>query len=172
MCDAIVTIRSKNKSNARCEAFSLTQQNTMHASKNAIFEDFASNHEIDEQDFDSIEDSHSSKLISILSEINSNIDQNECVLINILRLNAIMLKNIDRLSRMILQSIKYLRIDSDSINWVKIITRIVWSRSRQAICCRQVVITRSSSANHEWIEYQTLDCIIANKTRDYQVLRE
>ena len=133
-----------------------------------------------EQEFDStdsienhvsIENSRSSKLTLILSEINSNIDQNECVLVNILRLNAIMLENIDRLSKIVLQSIKYLRIDNDFINWIKIITRIVWSRSRQAICCRQVVITRSSLSSHEWVEYQTLDCIIANATRDHQVCK-
>ena len=129
-----------------------------------------------EQEFDSIdsienhisiENSRSSKLTLILSEINNNIDQNECVLINIFRLNAIMLKNIDRLSKIVLQSIKYLKINNDFINWVKIIIDIVWSRSRQAICYRQVVIIRSSIANHEWIEYQTFDCIIVNATRDH-----
>ena len=120
----------------------------------------------------SIENSRFSKLTLILFEINNNIDQNECVLINIFRLDVIMLENIDRLLEIVLQSIKYFKIDNDFINWVKIITRIVWSRSRQAVYCRQVVITKSSFANHEWVEYQTFDCIIANAIRDHQILRE
>ena len=94
------------------------------------------------EDHVSIEDSRSSELTLILSGIHSNINQNGCVLVNVLRLNAIMLENIDRLSEIVLQSIKYLKIGSDSINWVKTITRIVWSRSRQAICCRLIAITK------------------------------
>ena len=53
--DINITSRFKNKNNVRCETFSFIQQNSMHVSKSAIFENFASNHEIDEQNSDSVE---------------------------------------------------------------------------------------------------------------------
>ena len=76
----------------RYETISFIQQNSMHISKNTIFENFASNYKINEQNFDSIENQFRknfrfSKLISILFKINNNIDS-----INVFRLNIIVLK--------------------------------------------------------------------------------